>query len=279
MKYISNIHTHTTYCDGKNTIEENILIAINKGFISIGFSGHSHFDYDISSMSVANTIKYLEDIKKCKEVYKDKIEVYAGIEGDYYSNLSKDTDIEMGLDYRIGSVHFIEDDEGNYYPIDNSEDKFIYALNYFSDIKEIAKRYYNNIIKMINTQKPDIIGHLDLIRKYNKNNKYFNVYDNWHIDLIDNVLLAIKDYNKNNGLMMIEINTGKVKEDNLKAYYPNDLTIKRILELDIPIIVNTDCHVADRLDNYYIDMIDTLREVGFSSVKMLINNNFIDVEI
>ncbi len=279
MKYISNIHTHTTYCDGKNTIEENILIAINKGFISIGFSGHSHFDYDISSMSVANTIKYLEDIKKYKEVYKDKIEVYAGIEGDYYSNLSKDTDIEMGLDYRIGSVHFIEDDEGNYYPIDNSEDKFIYALNYFSDIKEIAKRYYNNIIKMINTQKPDIIGHLDLIRKYNKNNKYFNVYDNWHIDLIDNVLLAIKDYNKNNGLMMIEINTGKVKEDNLKAYYPNDLTIKRILELDIPIIVNTDCHVADRLDNYYIDMIDTLREVGFSSVKMLINNNFIDVEI
>ncbi len=279
MKYISNIHTHTTYCDGKNTIEENILIAINKGFISIGFSGHSHFDYDISSMSVANTIKYLEDIKKCKEVYKDKIEVYAGIEGDYYSNLSKDTDIEMGLDYRIGSVHFIEDDEGNYYPIDNSEDKFIYALNYFSDIKEIAKRYYNNIIKMINTQKPDIIGHLDLIRKYNKNNKYFNVYDKWHIDLIDNVLLAIKDYNKNNGLMMIEINTGKVKEDNLKAYYPNDLTIKRILELDIPIIVNTDCHVADRLDNYYIDMIDTLREVGFSSVKMLINNNFIDVEI
>lgn len=279
MKYISNIHTHTTYCDGKNTIEENILMAINKGFISIGFSGHSHFDYDISSMSVANTIKYLEDIKKYKEVYKDKIEVYAGIEGDYYSNLSKDTDIEMGLDYRIGSVHFIEDDEGNYYPIDNSEDKFIYALNYFSDIKEIAKRYYNNIIKMIKTQKPDIIGHLDLIRKYNKNNKYFNVYDKWHIDLIDNVLLAIKDYNKNNGLMMIEINTGKVKEDNLKAYYPNDLTIKRILELDIPIIVNTDCHVADRLDNYYIDMIDILREVGFSSIKMLINNNFIDVEI
>lgn len=279
MKYISNIHTHTTYCDGKNTIEENILMAINKGFISIGFSGHSHFDYDISSMSVANTIKYLEDIKKYKEIYKDKIEVYAGIEGDYYSNLSKDTDIEMGLDYRIGSVHFIEDDEGNYYPIDNSEDKFIYALNYFSDIKEIAKRYYNNIIKMIKTQKPDIIGHLDLIRKYNKNNKYFNVYDKWHIDLIDNVLLAIKDYNKNNGLMMIEINTGKVKEDNLKAYYPNDLTIKRILELDIPIIVNTDCHVADKLDNYYIDMINILREFGFSSVKMLINNNFIDVEI
>lgn len=32
MNYISNLHTHTTYCDGKNTIEENILYAIEKNY-------------------------------------------------------------------------------------------------------------------------------------------------------------------------------------------------------------------------------------------------------
>ena len=38
MKYISNLHTHTNYCDGKNSIEENIKYAIEKEFISLGFS-------------------------------------------------------------------------------------------------------------------------------------------------------------------------------------------------------------------------------------------------
>ncbi|MDO7021751.1 PHP domain-containing protein, partial [Brachyspira innocens] len=85
MKYISNLHTHTIYCDGKNTVEENIETAINKGLISIGFSGHSHFEKDDTSMSRENTIKYLENIKKAKDIYKDKIQVYLGIEGDYYS--------------------------------------------------------------------------------------------------------------------------------------------------------------------------------------------------
>lgn len=52
MKYISNLHTHTTYCDGKNSIEENILYAIEKNFISLGFSGHSYLPFDNSSMSI-----------------------------------------------------------------------------------------------------------------------------------------------------------------------------------------------------------------------------------
>ncbi len=37
---LANYHTHTTYCDGKNTPEEIVLCAIEKGFTSIGFSGH-----------------------------------------------------------------------------------------------------------------------------------------------------------------------------------------------------------------------------------------------
>ena len=36
-----NYHTHTTYCDGKNTPEEIVLEAIRLGLDTIGFSGHS----------------------------------------------------------------------------------------------------------------------------------------------------------------------------------------------------------------------------------------------
>ena len=37
-----NLHTHSLYCDGKNTIEDMTLEAIQKGFTILGFSGHGN---------------------------------------------------------------------------------------------------------------------------------------------------------------------------------------------------------------------------------------------
>ena len=45
MSYKQNLHTHSTFDDGKNTIEETVLSAIEKGFDSIGFSGHAYMYY------------------------------------------------------------------------------------------------------------------------------------------------------------------------------------------------------------------------------------------
>ena len=39
-----NLHTHSIFCDGKDTIEEMTLEAISKGFDILGFSGHGYLD-------------------------------------------------------------------------------------------------------------------------------------------------------------------------------------------------------------------------------------------
>ena len=46
ISFPSNLHGHTTYCDGKNRAEEYILEAIEKNFVSIGLSGHSYVYFD-----------------------------------------------------------------------------------------------------------------------------------------------------------------------------------------------------------------------------------------
>ncbi len=274
MKYVSNLHTHTIYCDGKNTVEENIQYAIDKKFISLGFSGHSHFYIDNTSMSEENTIKYLDDIKKAKDTYKNQIQIYLGIEGDYYSNLNKNTDKEMGLDYRIGSVHYIDDGNNSYFPIDMSRESFNNAVNYFGDIKEIIYRYYDNVINMIETQKPDIIGHLDLIRKYNLNKEYFTENEDWYINKIYEVIDIIEKSG-----CIVEINTKLMNKNNLDAHYPNKFTIKKILEKNIPIIINSDAHKTINMDNYYTETINELKKLGAESVKMLIDNEFKSIDI
>ena len=270
MNYISNLHTHTTYCDGKNTVEENILYAIEKNFISLGFSGHSYLPFDSSSMSRENTIKYFEDIKKFKEIYKDKIQIYSGIEADYYSNINRD----MNIDYRIGSVHFIKDDENNYFSIDASKQNFENTLKHFGNIKEVVLRYYNNVVDMINNQKPDIIGHLDLIRKYNFNKEYFTEEEDWYIKKINEVLEVIKNSNS-----IVEINTRKMNKDNLNTHYPNTDTIKKLLKLNIPITINTDAHSANGLDYFYYEMVEKLKTLGCTKIKMLIDNSFKDISL
>ena len=275
MKYLSNLHTHTIYCDGKSTIEENIISAIDKKLISLGFSGHSYFYKDSYSMSEENTIKYLEDLKKYKKIYKDKIQVYIGIEGDYYSNLNKKTDDEMGLDYRIGSVHYISDDNNNYFPIDMSKDGFNDAVKHFGNIKEVIYRYYDNMIQMIETQKPDIIGHLDLVRKYNANKEYFTEEEDWYIKKVDEVIDVISK-NKN---IIVEVNTKIMNKNNLDAHYPNKNTIKKLLEKNIQLTINSDAHNANNIDHFYIEAACELKKLGVKSIKMLIDNQFKNINI
>ncbi|EKV56780.1 histidinol-phosphatase [Brachyspira hampsonii] len=274
MKYISNLHTHTIYCDGKNTVEENIRYAIDKELISLGFSGHSHFYIDDTSMSEENTIKYLNNIKKAKEIYKDKIQIYLGIEGDYYSNLNKDTDKEMGLDYRIGSVHYIDDSHNSYFPIDMSRETFNETINHFGNIKEVIFRYYDNVIKMIENQKPDIIGHLDLVKKYNLNKEYFTEEEDWYIEKTDEVIDAIEKSKS-----IVEINTKLMNKNNLNAHYPNKRIIKKLLEKNIPITINSDAHQCNNIDNFYFETADELNKLGVKFIKMLIDNEFKDIYI
>ena len=97
----SDFHTHTTYCDGENSIKEMIDYAVSNGMESIGFSGHSHTPFDESyCMSNADTEKYIKEVSVMKRKYSD-IEIYLGIERDRFSDI---INIER-FDYVIGSVH------------------------------------------------------------------------------------------------------------------------------------------------------------------------------
>ena len=85
MRY-SNLHTHTTYSDGKHTIRENIESAIEKQMLSIGISDHSYTDFDLTYCIKKEDIpRYIDEIRALREEYADRIEVYLGLELDGYA--------------------------------------------------------------------------------------------------------------------------------------------------------------------------------------------------
>ena len=157
---LRDLHVHTTYCDGINTPEEMVLTAIQKGMECLGFSAHSYTFFDESyCMKMADDYKH--EIARLKEKYKDKIKILCGVEQDFYSEEPTD-----GYDYVIGSVHYIKIGK-NYIPIDESAQILIDAANkYFGgDFYKLADTYYKTVAQIKNA---DIIGHFDLITKFNE---------------------------------------------------------------------------------------------------------------
>ena len=93
---------HTTYGDGKDTPEELVLAAMEQGFDSIGFSEHSYMPFSRSpkKMTLADMACYQAEIRQLKVKYKGKIDIFCGLELEFYSDIPTE-----GFDYIIGSVH------------------------------------------------------------------------------------------------------------------------------------------------------------------------------
>ena len=278
MKFLSNLHTHTLYCDGNNSAEEYIKRAIELGFISIGFSGHSYISGTLGEdwgMSEEGTLEYIKELKGLREKYKGDIEVYIGLETDYYSGYKKDIKAKLSLDYTLGSVHLIKNDTtGEYYSIDSSPEITEEGIKAFGGVRNYIKKYYETLLKMIEEQEPDIIGHIDLVKKFNSDNRYFDETEEWYISLIDEALDKIKSSNS-----IIEVNTGAMSRGWTNFPYPSKFILKLILEKNIPITLNSDVHSVENLDYYFDESMEVIKETGFKKIKILKKSEFQDIEV
>ena len=103
-----DLHTHTTFCDGKSTPREMVLSAIDKGITTLGLLAHSYVDFDKNyAIDPARVEDFRAEVADLKEEFKDKIEILFGIEADYYAS-----EIYGGTDYIIGSVHYLKFEDG-----------------------------------------------------------------------------------------------------------------------------------------------------------------------
>lgn len=240
----TSFHTHTVFCDGKHSPEEMVKSAIVLGFEALGFSGHAYTPCEPEySMNPEDTKRYKEEISRLKEVYADKIDIYCGLELDYYS----DADAE-GFDYCIGSVHYIEKN-GVIYPVDASEEIFLQAAEAFGGVYKFTAAYYDLLSKITEKTNPDIIGHFDLVTKFNEGEHLFSESDPEYVSAANGAMdtLLTKD-------RVFEINTGAMSRGYRKSPYPSSVLTRRLVEHGAKMIVTSDCHDATKLDFGYADI-------------------------
>ena len=235
---LEDLHTHTTYCDGKDSPEDMVKSAIEKGLRTIGFSGHIYMPHATYCIRKENMTKYVEEINCLKEKYKGKIKILCGIETDLYS----DEDLSS-FDYVIGSVHDIR--IGNeFLTIDHTREIWESGVNKFFDGDQYsaAESYFPLVVECIKKSNANIIGHFDLITKFNEGYCMFDETHPRYVAAYQKAIDALIPFDK-----PIEINTGAMSRGYRTEPYPCLDILKYIVKKGGKFILSGDTHAKENL--------------------------------
>jgi len=272
MNGFQNLHTHTTFCDGALSPKSMVEAALKRNCRSIGFSEHSHISFDDYSMTLEGTIEYVSEIKRLKAEYKGAAEVFLGIEQDYYSGKPPD-----GLDYILGSAHYVEqDDQDAIICIDNGASlQMLAAERHFGgDYYAMAEGYYAVMSDLIKKTRADIVGHFDLIAKYNFGGRLFDETNPRYVTAALGAMEAILEDCK-----IFEVNTGAMYRFGNPEPYPSVLLLKELCKRGGEVILASDSHDADSLFFKFDEMHELLKTCGFRYLKRLTKTGFVDMKL
>ena len=272
MENKQNLHTHSTYTDGRDTPEEVILEAMAKGFSGIGFSEHSYMPFSPSKSQLhpEDTEKYRAEICALKEKYKGQIDIFCGIEFEFNSAMTY-----QDFDYMIGSVHYLDFGDAILGFDRNLEGVEAYIHNNFGgDSLAFAQRYYETVAMLPQKGKFDILGHFDLLTKNNEQGKFIDTTDPQYLDLGFEAIHALKGK-----IPLFEVNTGAVARGYRTAPYPQMDFMKEFRACGYGAVITSDCHNKSFLDVYFEESCQLLREAGFQTRWILTDDGFKEVEL
>jgi len=107
LKVVVDLHTHTTFSHGKNSIEENVNRAISVGLKEIGIAdhGYGHLGFGVKRKNFAVMRKQVDEMNKKYPEIKVKLGVEANILG-VDGTIDMDDDTLKLLDYVLAGYHF-----------------------------------------------------------------------------------------------------------------------------------------------------------------------------
>lgn len=235
----SDFHIHTTFADGKNTAEETVLSAIEKGLTVVGISEHSETPFDPSGgMKLGLEREYIAEIKRLREKYADKIRILCGIEADFDTDFLRDE-----YDYIIGSVHYLTVG-GELYMLDYSPAETMRCINdaFGGDPLLYAKAYYEKLSGVCEKTGADIVGHIDIITKFCERGIELHTDSAEYLSYVKN---AVSDIIRANEKIAFEINTGAIARGHRTRPYPTADVLSIIKNSGANVVINSDSHTAD----------------------------------
>lgn len=262
MRNICSVHTHSTMCDGKDALAEMARASFEAGAVSFGASGHSHtpIPEDEGSVLPADMAAYRREVLRLREEYAGRMDVLLGIELDNCADVTA-----AGFDYWIGSAHRLRGPEGGWHTVDWDARSLERCLreNFKGNSLMMAGQYFDEVRRMAE-RRPTILGHIDLIAKFNEDGYFFDEAAPRYQAAALEALHAADPAET-----LLEINTGAMSRGYRSVPYPALFLLKEWRAMGGKVILTTDAHSAGTVVYGYTRAAELARAAGFQRSTLL----------
>jgi len=242
------------------------------GYDALGFSSHAPLPFSTGwNMPAERLGAYVAEIRGLATRWADErpsLDILLGLEIDWIEGRRAPGDAlfdECGLDYRIGSVHFVTLPGAGLGTVDCPAAEF---EDYFErsgrDGRSIWREYYRSLAAMIEAGGFDILGHFDVVRKNNADGRYFDEHEPAYLSaaLEAASLLSGKD-------IVVEINVGGMNRGILDSPYPSLPILRELRQAGVPITFSADAHAPGHFGMNLGAARELARAAGYASVAVL----------
>jgi histidinol-phosphatase (PHP family) len=263
-----SLHTHTVFCDGSDDVEAMCRAAYEKGLAAIGFSSHAPIKKagleTFWNMKEERMDEYVYEVRAAQKRWEGKLDVYLGLEIDYITGRRSalDNDITaLNLDYSISSVHYLVPPHGDPFTIDGPvaevEKGIIEGFN--GSGEAMMNAYWDAVLEMVVRGGFDIVGHLDLVKKHNAANRWFNREGDAYQQRTAEIAQAISTAG-----LLVEINTGGLNRGHYAETAPALPILRQLRQYNVPVIITADSHRMQTLGGHYQTACQTLLDAGYT---------------
>lgn len=259
---LEDFHTHTNFSDGRNTPREMAEAALSLGMARLGISDHSYTSFDTEAcMAKERIAEYREAVAALKEEYRGRLEIFCGIEQDFYSDFPAE-----GFDYVIGCVHFLKLD-GGYYCIDGKVETLreITERFYGGDPYGMVEEYFRAEARVVEKTRCDFIGHFDLIVKLNEKYRLFDTAHPRYVAAWQSAADALLETGK-----PFEINTGGIARGYCSVPYPAPDILSYLADRGARFILSSDSHRTDTLCFGFAEQAEAAKAAGATIERFVI---------
>lgn len=246
----ADYHVHTAFSDDSEyQMEDCIKDAINMGMEEICFT--EHIDYGVKTDLNCDLEKYQGEFLRCKEKYGKRITMRFGIEfgmqAGTVERFQQDFN-DYAFDFVILSCHQVDNKEFWTQDFQKGKSQKEYNEKYYEEILKVMKMYHDY----------SVLGHLDMIKRYDKKGEY--PFENVKPIITEILKTVIKDGKG------IEVNTSCFRYG-LKDLTPAEEILKLYRSLGGEIItIGSDSHKFLHLGCKILEVQKKLKSLGFDAV-------------
>jgi histidinol-phosphatase (PHP family) len=272
------------FCDhAEGALREILEAAVTAGYHTFGVSEHTprseaRFLYSEERARGWDVAKLYDDFARYTaalpalvEEFADRLIVLRGFEteviptADYVRQMhgcreQRLPDGSPAFDYCVGSVHFVGEIQ-----IDGRPENFVQALEAFGGIEALAVRYYDTVAEMVEALRPEVVGHLDLIkRNVELAGLRRDALETLAVHAAaERALEAVRAHNA-----ILDLNTAGWRKG-LGEPYPAPWLVRRAEEMGVPFCFGDDSHRASEVGQGVAEARDYLLGLGVATVTVL----------